>query len=204
MRLGAKIVTNSHGGRESGVSPASASSYPHPGVTTVVSAGDAGYTAASFPAVLPDAVAVGGTTLTRDSSARGFAESAWSPGGSGCSAYVAKPAWQQDSHCRNRTVADVAAAAGQLAIHFPGAGGWGTADGTSASAPFVAGLIARAGHAGTTTAATLYAGAAHFFDVTDGTNNRLCGGVKGGGDYLCVARLRRADGGGHARRPAGL
>ncbi|MFI5615170.1 S8 family serine peptidase [Amycolatopsis sp. NPDC051903] len=187
VRLGAKIVTNSYGGRESGVSLAFASSYQHPGVTTVVSSGDAGYTAASFPAVLPDAVAVGGTTLTRDSSARGFTESAWSRGGSGCSAYVAKPSWQKDPHCRNRTVADVSAAAEQLAIHFTDAGGWGTAEGTSASAPFVAGLIARAGRAGTTTAATLYAGAAHFFDVTDGTNDRLSGGAKCGGDYLCVA-----------------
>ncbi|MET7997701.1 S8 family serine peptidase [Amycolatopsis sp. NPDC005232] len=187
VRLGAKIVTNSYGGRENGYSLSFASSYQHSGVTTVVSSGDDGFTAASYPAVLPDAVAVGGTTLSRDSSDRAFAESAWLSGGSGCSAYVAKPAWQQDPHCRNRTVADVSAVAAQLSIYFTDAGGWATANGTSASAPFVAGLIARAGHAGTTTAATLYAGAGHFFDVTDGSNDQVSGGAKCGGDYLCVA-----------------
>ncbi|MEU4672885.1 hypothetical protein AB0F91_34200 [Amycolatopsis sp. NPDC023774] len=46
-----------------------------------------------------------------------------------------------------------------MSIYFIDAGGWAAANGTSASAPFVAGLIARAGHAGTTTAATLYASA---------------------------------------------
>ncbi|WP_432850394.1 S53 family peptidase [Amycolatopsis sp. CA-161197] len=187
VRLGAKIVSNSYGGRESAVSLAYAASYQHPGVTTVVSSGDAGYTAASYPAVLPNVVAVGGTVLAHDSSPRGFSETAWVSGGSGCSAYVAKPAWQKDTHCRNRTVADVSAVAEQLSLYFGPAGGWFTADGTSASAPFVAGLIARAGHAGTTSAATVYAAAAHFFDVTEGSNDRLSGGHKCGGDYLCVA-----------------
>ncbi|MEV8609942.1 hypothetical protein AB0383_18780 [Amycolatopsis sp. NPDC051373] len=111
VRLGAKIVTNSYGGRENGYSLSFASSYQHSGVTTVVSSGDDGFTAAGCPAVLPDAVAVGGTTLSRDPSDRAFAESAWLSGGSGCSAYVAKPAWQRDPHCRNRTVADVSAVA---------------------------------------------------------------------------------------------
>ncbi|WP_328606844.1 S53 family peptidase [Amycolatopsis sp. NBC_00345] len=185
VRLGAKIVTNSYGGRESGFSLSYAGSYQHPGVTTVVSSGDSGFTAASFPAVLPDAVAVGGTTLAKDTSGRGWAESAWAGAGSGCSAYVEKPLWQKDKSCRNRTVADVSAVAEGLSLYYDGS--WGTVDGTSASAPFVAGLIARAGHAGTTSAATVYAGGAHFFDVTSGSNDGATGGAKCSGDYLCVA-----------------
>ena len=151
VRLGASVVSNSYGARESGAPLAFASHYRHPGVTVVASSGDAGFTAASYPAVLPTTVAVGGTTLAHDpSSARGWTESAWQYGGSGCSAYLAKPSWQKDTHCGKRTVADIAAAAEDIAIHYTDAGGWLPVNGTSASAPYIAGLIARSGHAGTT------------------------------------------------------
>ncbi|MDQ7807938.1 S8 family serine peptidase [Amycolatopsis sp. A133] len=188
VRLGAKVVSNSYGARESGASLAYASHYRHPGVTVVVSSGDTGFTAASYPAVLASAVAVGGTVLARDpDSPRGWAESAWPGSGSGCSAYIAKPRWQRDSHCAKRTVADVSAAAEDLAIHYADAGGWLTASGTSASAPFVAGLIGRSGRAGTTQPAGLYAKATAFVDVTTGHNDPSGAGKKCGGDYLCVA-----------------
>jgi hypothetical protein len=58
----------------------------------VAASGDSGFTAASFPAVFGSVVAVGGTTLTADETTpRGWPESAWTYGGSGCSAYVSKP-----------------------------------------------------------------------------------------------------------------
>ncbi len=188
VRLGAKVVSNSYGAREGGAPLAYASHYQHPGVTVVASSGDAGFTAASYPAVLPSTVAVGGTTLARDpDSARGWAESAWEYGGSGCSAYIAKPAWQKDSHCGKRTVADIAAAADSLAVYNTDAGGWLPVNGTSASAPFVAGLYGRSGHAGAAQPADLYAHAGQFVDITTGTNDPPGAGRKCGGDYLCVA-----------------
>ncbi len=188
VRLGAKVVSNSYGAREGGAPLAFASHYQHPGVTTVASSGDAGFTAASYPAVLASTIAVGGTSLAHDpDSPRGWAESAWVGSGSGCSAYIAKPKWQKDTHCGKRTVADIAAAAEDLAIHYEDVGGWLPVSGTSASAPFVAGLIARSGHAGATQPAGLYAKAAAFTDVTTGHNDRAGAGKKCGGDYLCVA-----------------
>ncbi|GLY40598.1 peptidase S8 [Amycolatopsis sp. NBRC 101858] len=188
VRLGAKVVSNSYGARESGAPLAFASHYRHPGVTVVASSGDAGFTAASYPAVLPTTIAVGGTSLARDpASARGWAESAWQYGGSGCSAYLAKPSWQQDPNCGKRTVADIAAAAEDIAIHYTDAGGWLPANGTSASAPYVAGLIGRSGQAGVTQPSTLYAKAGMFTDITTGTNDPVGGGKKCADDYLCVA-----------------
>jgi hypothetical protein len=50
-------------------------------------------------------------SLVKDDSARGWSESAWDGGGSGCSAFEAKPAFQRDTGCAHRTVADVSAVA---------------------------------------------------------------------------------------------
>ncbi|MET8849523.1 S8 family serine peptidase [Amycolatopsis sp. NPDC004625] len=188
VRLGAKVVSNSYGARESGAPLAYASHYRHPGVTVVASSGDAGFTAASYPAVLASTVAVGGTSLARDPDApRGWAESAWQYGGSGCSAYIAKPKWQRDTHCGKRTVADVAAVADGLAVYNADVGGWLPVSGTSASAPFVAGLYGRSGRAGEAQPADVYANAAKFVDITAGNNDPSGAGKKCGGDYLCVA-----------------
>ena len=188
VRLGAKVVSNSYGARETGMALSYAASYHHPGTTIVASSGDSGFTSASFPAVFDNVVAVGGTTLVRDESERGWAESAWLWGGSGCSAYIAKPAWQRDKSCAKRTVADVSAVAEGLAIHHTDSGGWMTVDGTSASAPFIAGLYGASGHATTAKPADLYRPGASLFDVTTGTNDPRLGGAKCGDDYLCVAK----------------
>ena len=61
--------------------------YTHPGIAITVSSGDNGY-GVEFPAAANTVTAVGGTSLRRDSSARGFGETAWAGAGSGCSAYV--------------------------------------------------------------------------------------------------------------------
>jgi len=188
VRLGAKVVSNSYGAREGGAPLAYASHYQHPGVTVVASSGDSGFTAASYPAVLASTVAVGGTSLAEDpDSARGWTESAWTYGGSGCSAYIAKPKWQHDTHCGKRTVADVSAVAEDVAIHSTDVGGWLPVSGTSASAPFVAGLYGRSGRAGVAQPADLYANASRFIDITTGNNDPSGAGKKCGGDYLCVA-----------------
>jgi hypothetical protein len=111
--------------------------------------------APSFPASSPFVTAVGGTSLSRDSStARGWRETAWayihgSATGSGCSSNEPKPAWQHDPGCPNRMVADVSAVADPatgLAVYFQG--GWQVFGGTSLSAPLVAGMDALAGGEG--------------------------------------------------------
>ena len=165
----------------------------------VVSAGDSGFTAASFPANLSTVTAVGGTVLTRAHNARGWAERVWNnqagAGGSGCSAYVAKPAWQHDPHCPGRTVADVAALASRVAVYDssitrPMGGPWLTVYGTSAAAPIVAGVYALAGNAAAIAPGYEYAHAGALFDVTKGNNDWFqgTGGAVCGHDYLCVAR----------------
>ncbi len=87
---GAVAVSNSYGGPESSSDPSiSASYFQHPGVAITVSSGDEGYEV-EFPASSPYVTAVGGTSLTHSSNARGWTESAWSTSssegaGSGCS-----------------------------------------------------------------------------------------------------------------------
>jgi subtilase family serine protease len=188
VRLGAQAVSNSYGGRESGLALRYASHYDHPGHAIVVSSGDSGFTAGSFPAVLASVTAVGGTTLSRAANARGWTESAWRYGGSACSAYVSKPAWQHDTRCGMRTVADVAAVAEDLAIYNSPGGGWLTIGGTSASAPIVAGSYALAGNTDTADPGYPYRHPEALFDITTGANDSSGTGSKCGGDYLCTAR----------------
>ena len=77
-----------------------------------VSTGDSGY-GVNFPAASRYVTAVGGTSLNQltNTGTRNGSETAWAGGGSGCSAYVAKPAWQHEQGCGRRSVADVAAVA---------------------------------------------------------------------------------------------
>lgn len=199
VRLGAQVVSNSYGGRENGFTQAEAKHYVHPGHVIVASSGDFGFTAAAFPANLANVTDAGGTTLARAANARGWTETVWSDGGgasgSGCSAYVAKPAWQHDPHCPGRTSADVAAVATNIAIYdtsLPkGFGGpWLTIEGTSASAPLIAGVYGLAGNAATVRPGFEYAHASALFDVTRGNNDWFngTGGASCGHDYLCVAK----------------
>jgi subtilase family serine protease len=146
---GATVVSNSYSLSES--SSENDASYAI-GVPFVVGAGDTG-PGAAWPASSSNAIAVGGTSLVRDGSARGWAETAWAGSGGGCSAYVAKPAWQGSDGCAKRSVNDISA----FADPNPGVSvydsylssqpGWRTYGGTSISAPIVAGAIALAGNA---------------------------------------------------------
>jgi subtilase family serine protease len=193
VRLGAEVVSNSYGGRENGYAMAYAKSYDHPGHTIVASAGDYGYTAANFPAALSTVTAVGGTQLARAKNSRGWWEQAWNDdlgaGGSGCSAYVPKPAWQHDPHCPGRTVADVSAAAANVPIYNPTYGGWISVDGTSVAAPLIAGIYGLAGNAATIPLGYAYSHRQFLFDVTRGTNSWFWPSKDAcGNDYLCVAK----------------
>ena len=181
---GVRAISNSYGGGEAG-SASYEPAYNHPGVAITVSSGDSGY-GVQFPASSPHVTAVGGTSLRRDGSARGFSESAWSGAGSGCSGVYAKPGWQGDPNCNNRTVADVSAIADPntgVAVYGPARGpksGWLVFGGTSVAAPLVAGVYA-AGSGTITYGSDPYGHTSALFDVTSGSNGS-CAGL-----YLCTA-----------------
>jgi subtilase family serine protease len=186
-RLGANVISNSYGGGEYAAEVTDQSHFNHPGVAITVSSGDSGF-GVEFPAASQFVTAVGGTTLTRAANARGWSETTWSGSGSGCSAYVSKPAWQTDAGCPRRTVADVSAdadpnsgAAVYDTTRFQGRSGWFVVGGTSLSAPLIAGVYALAGNSAAINAGFPYAHAASLFDVTTGSNGAC------GGSYLCTA-----------------
>ena len=140
VNLGAKFVSNSYGGPEDGSENSDDSLYfNHPGVVITASTGDNGF-GVSYPASGKGVTAVGGTSLTRDTSTRGWSETVWNGAGSGCSGSVAKPAFQVrlNTGCGKRAEADVAAVAdpqtGVAVYQTFGASGWAVFGGTSAAA----------------------------------------------------------------------
>jgi subtilase family serine protease len=184
-RLGANEISNSWGGGEYSGQTSDDAHFNHAGVAITASSGDNGY-GVSYPAASRYLTAVGGTSLTRNSSSRGFAESAWSGAGSGCSAYDAKPSWQTDTGCSRRTVSDVSAVADPntgVAVFY--ANLWWTVGGTSASSPIIASVYALAGNASTVNAGSYpYSHTTGLFDVTSGSNGScspsyLCHGQAG-------------------------
>jgi subtilase family serine protease len=189
VRLGAKVVSNSYGTTEfGGMAAYGHKYYTHSSVPIVVSSGDDSFGPAQFPAVLDNVIAVGGTSLRRAAgTTRGWNEKVWDGAGSGCSAYIAKPTWQKDTHCLMRTVADVSAdadpATGLLVRDSYGFPGVVQVGGTSLSAPLIAAMIAAAGNTTSVhNASGLYAHPRAFNDVVEGSNG-FCGG-----DYLCTGR----------------
>lgn len=152
---------------------------------------------------------VGGTRLKRATNARGWTETAWSGSGSGCSAVEPKLAWQHDTGCATRTVADVSANADVSADADPstglgmydtynscgtsslcdalitlglaqGANGWIQVGGTSLSSPLMAAVYALAGNSAS---AGPYPDShtGSLFDVTSAVNGSR------GGSYLCTS-----------------
>ena len=187
-RMGATVISNSYGGNEYSSEVSDQSHFNHPGVAITVSSGDAGY-GVEFPAASQYVTAVGGTSLKRDASTRGFSETVWSGAGSGCSAYITKPSWQTDTGCARRTVADVSAVADPntgvsvydtYRLH---PGGWLVFGGTSVASPIIGAVYAVAGNAGSITYGSFsYSHTSSLFDVVSGSNGSC------GGSYLCTGR----------------
>ncbi len=201
---GVVSISNSYGETETSTETGEDAAFDHPGVAITASSGDSGY-GVEWPAASPSVTAVGGTSLSKASNARGWTETAWSSGGSGCSAYEPKPTWQTDAGCAKRTVADVSAVADPntgVAVYdtdntcgtsslcdilielglATGADGWVQVGGTSASSPIVASVYALAGNTATVTYGSYpYGHTADLNDVTSGSNGSC------GGSYLCTA-----------------
>jgi hypothetical protein len=189
VSLGAKYVSNSYGGDEySGESTDSNNFFNHPGVAITVSSGDDGF-GVEFPASSRFVTAVGGTSLVRNSSSRGWGETVWNGAGSGCSGFESKQSWQTDTGCARKTVADVSAVAdpntGVAVYDTFQAPGWQVFGGTSASAPIIASVYALAGTpaAGSYPVSYPYAHTTSLNDVTSGSNGSCSG------SYLCTAKV---------------
>jgi hypothetical protein len=156
--LGANVISNSFAGEELAEAPEYAAAYDHPGIPTTAAAGDHGYGVGS-PASNSHVIAVGGTSLSPASNARGWTESVWyansggtvSGTGSGCSEEQ-KPAWQTDQGCSFRTINDIAAVGDPntpVSVYDsyqpPEGRLWRLLGGTSVGAPIVAAAMALAG-----------------------------------------------------------
>jgi subtilase family serine protease len=170
---GVAAISNSYGGSDS----SQLSAYDHPGIAITASTGDAGYGVES-PASFKTVVAVGGTSLSKASTARGWTESAWSGAGSGCSTLNAKPTWQTSAtQCSGKANADVSAVADPntgVAVYdstrYQGRAGWQVYGGTSASSPIVASVYAMGGNLSGYPASYTWAHASSLNDVTSGSN----------------------------------
>lgn len=187
---GVVAISNSYGGGDSADS-SYGSYYNHPGVAVTASTGDNGYQGASFPASSHYVTAVGGTSLTKTTSTRGWSESAWSGSGSGCTTLNVAPAGQTSgvTGCSGRAIADVSADADPntgLAVYAPtssSASSWAQYGGTSLSSPIVAGVYALSGRT-TGYANTLpYAASGGLNDVTSGSNGSCASYCTAGPGY---------------------
>lgn len=195
--LGANAISNSYGGSESSSETTYDSYYNHPGHAITVSSGDGGY-GVEYPASSQYVTAVGGTSLSRASNARGWTESVWSNSstqgaGSGCSAYEPQPSWQSSiaalkAVCSRRAVADVSADADPntgVAVYdstsYLGQSGWMVFGGTSVASPITASVYALAGNAASVSYGSYpYSHTTALYDVMQGST-ASCGSI------LCTA-----------------
>lgn len=191
--LGANVISDSWGGPEFPEETAVDPYLDHPGVPVLFASGDSSY-GAEYPASSPNVIAVGGTSLSKDGSARGWRETAWSGAGSGCSLYEEKPTWQSDSGCANRSVADVSAVADPstpVSVYDTYGNeyqGWLLFGGTSVATPIMAGVEALLGSLEREEGAALFwkeGSEGKLFDLGEGRN----GSCSPDAEYLCHAEL---------------
>jgi|HubBroStandDraft_2_1064218.scaffolds.fasta_scaffold00208_2 hypothetical protein len=235
VTLGATEISNSYVAREVIVGKAfveeASKYYKHAGIPIAVASGDDAYNnenleleectncSTSFPADLSSVIAVGGTNLEAEGEAgRGWRESVWGDTGSGCTLYIAKPAWQTDKGCADRTDNDVAAEASAstpvsvydtYSLILPG---WQAVGGTSVATPLTAGAIALESSAMRTEGSEgIYSHPSDWFEVSTGSNwtslngecaeRYLCNGETG---YDGPTGIGTPDGGATATPPSAL
>jgi subtilase family serine protease len=175
---GVVAISNSYGGGDAADSTYG-TYYNHPNIAVTASTGDNGYQGASYPASSSYVTAVGGTSLVKASTTRGWNETVWSGAGSGCSTLNAAlaAASSYGTGCAKRAMADVAAAAdpgaGGLAVYYPttkSSSTWAQVGGTSESAPIIASVYALSGNTSGYANAKPYATPSGLYDVTSGSN----------------------------------
>ncbi len=146
---GAQVVSMSWGSQEFAGETAYDSTFQTAGVSYVASSGDTAVP--EWPAVSPNVIGVGGTTLSVSAGGAYEGETTWNASGGGVSAFESKPSYQNGvtQSGTQRTSPDVAFDAnpstGFLVYDsYQGGGGWGVYGGTSAGAPQMAALLALA------------------------------------------------------------
>jgi subtilase family serine protease len=170
---GVVAISNSYGGSDS----ATSSAYNHPGIAVTASTGDAGYGMES-PASFNSVVAVGGTSLKKSSTPRGWTESAWSGAGSGCGTINATTVQKANlTQCGKKANADVSAVADPQtgvsiydSTRYQGRAGWQVYGGTSASSPIIASVYAMSGNTAGYPASVAWNATSGLNDVTSGSN----------------------------------
>jgi len=134
----------------------------------------------SYPAVSPNVVAVGGTSISRKRTTGNYvSQSAWSSGGGGPSRYEKRPSYQisiSRTVGNARGIPDVSAVADPNSgvwIYDSAAGGWIVVGGTSVATPVVAGITnLRGGVFNLSSNAELtyiYGNQPHYTDITTGS-----------------------------------
>jgi subtilase family serine protease len=200
VKLGAKVISNSwvcYGDSQCG-DPNFASFFDSTNVAYLGSSGDEGYNNIGGPAVLDSVIAAGGTQLAV--SGKAFTETAWSGAGAGCASAavvgvaVAKPSWQSDPGCSNRTVSDISAEAGcapGVAEYTGYYGGWIGECGTSVASPLLAGIVALAGNG------AKLDGGKYVWSLSTAKKSKLLHNITSGNDgscggsYLCTAGTKQ-------------
>jgi hypothetical protein len=152
---GVSVVSLSWGSNEFASETSYDATFNVPGVTFVAASGDGGSASgAQWPAVSPNVVGVGGTSLSTGSGGMYSRETPWSGvfsgGGGGLSRYEAAPSYQSGLATQGRRSSpDVAYDANPntgFAVYdslaYQGSAGWLEVGGTSAGAPQWAALVA--------------------------------------------------------------
>jgi hypothetical protein len=123
----------------------------HQGITFVGASGDSGLAGGSdWPAVSPDVLAVGGTTLYLGASGQYLSEVAWSGSGGGQSKFVAEPVYQRSVSASGKRLTPDVAFEGDpntgVEVYqtspYTGLGSWQVVGGTSLGTPAWAAIIA--------------------------------------------------------------
>lgn len=160
------------------------------GITFVASSGDIG-AGTGYPAVSPNVLAVGGTSLTLTSGGGYGSEMAWNSSGGGVSLYESKPSYQMAIAGGRRTTPDVSLNGNPYTgyyiydtVPYWGNSGWFQDAGTSAGAPQWAALIAIAdqgraimgkGSLGNVQSLMYSLPAGDFRDIVSGSNGYAAG-----------------------------
>ena len=143
-------ISNSWGSNEfpAETTPAFRTPFTKAKVVFFASTGDA--ETPSYPAVLPNVVAVGGTTVLRNSAGKFLSEASWTEAGAGPSIFVPRPPFQSTVQTivgTQRGVADISADADpHTGVWVHVAGQWLIFGGTSVSCPILAAITNTAKH----------------------------------------------------------